>query len=131
MLKKKASHAGVEVEVESAGVGDWYEGHLADVRTRDAAQKRGLVLSGRARLFKLEFMNEFDYILAVDNHVLNHLKRFQSPKQRAKLALITHFSESFKDLEIPDPFYGNDAAFEHVFDILDDSCEGFIKAVVK
>lgn len=129
MLRKKAAEANVPLHVESSGLGDWHVGQLADPRTRDSASRRGLILSGRAKKFETSYFDDFDYILAVDHHVLNHLKKFMKPEQRAKLKLITHFSSAYKDIEVPDPFYGSEAAFEEVLDILEDSCEGFIKHI--
>lgn len=131
ILKQKAEERGLSLEVSSSAVGDWHVGQLRDPRTRDAGAKRGLAISGRAKLFKIEDMHDYDYIFAVDRQVLHHLQRFITPGQKAKVALITKYSPSFPDMEIPDPFYGNEAAFENVFDILDDACEGFLKQVVQ
>ena len=41
--------------------------------------------------------------------------------------LITHFSEKYKDQEVPDPYYDTENGFQLVFNMLDDSVEGIIK----
>lgn len=116
------------VRVESCGIGDWSLGQLPDERMRLASQARGITLASRAKKFRQEFLNQFDLILAADNHILNHLYRFaQTPDQKAKIHLITHFSSCYQEQEIPDPYYQGEAGFEQVLDMIEDSCKGIIE----
>ena len=115
------------LRIESCGTGDWYIGHLPDERMRNASSQRGVNLSSIAQRFKPRFFEEFDYILAADHAVLNDLYRHaKTPEHRAKVHLITHFSTLYKDEEVPDPYYGGEAGFELVLDMLEDSCQGLI-----
>jgi len=115
------------VHVESCGLGDWHAGKLPDERMRSAAKERGIELMSRAQNFKLQFFEDFDYILAADHEVLKVLYSFaKEPTEKAKIHLITAFSSTFKNEEIPDPYYGGDAAFELVLDIIEDACQGII-----
>jgi protein-tyrosine phosphatase len=132
ILKKMADERGLSVNVESSGLGDWHIGQLADSRTREHALKRGFALTGRAKKFLMHFMDEFDYVLAADHKVLHQLQRAAAtPEQKSKIHLMTAFSSAFKNVEVPDPFYGGEAAFEHVLDILEDSCEGLLDHLEK
>ncbi len=116
--------------IDSCGLGDWYTGHSPDDRMQKVALMRGLVLSGHAKRFKKDFFQNFDYILAVDQEVLRRLQDFAKTTQdRSRLHLITAYSKSFHNQEIPDPFYGDDGAFEIVLDMLEDSCEGLLEAI--
>lgn len=127
MLKHLAADSGLDLHIESCGIGDWHVGSLPDNRIRSAAKARGIILSSRAQKFQLDHLNDFDYILAADHEVLEHLHLFaKTPQQKAKIHLITAFSKSFHDESIPDPFYGGDAAFENTLDILEDACIGLI-----
>lgn len=126
ILRKKAEEIGVDIHIESSGLGDWHVGSLADERTRNSASKRGFVLCSRAKKFEEKDFDEFDYILAADNKVLHHLQKFADLEQKAKLSLFTKYSSAFPNKEVPDPFYGGEEAFENVLDILEDACEGFI-----
>lgn len=129
ILKKKAAAASLDLHVESSGLGDWYVGQLADPRTRDAASRRGFTLSGRAQKFLQSHLDEFDYILAADNHILHQLQKIATPEQKAKIALMTDYASAFRGEEVPDPFYEGEAAFEHVLDILEDACEGLLHQI--
>lgn len=131
ILRKKAEEAGIDLHVESASIGEWHTGKLADSRTREAASRRGYVLSSRAKKILDSQFSEFDYIFAADNSILHHLQKIATPEQKAKISLITEYSSAFRGEEVPDPFYGGEEAFEHVLDILEDACAGLIKKLQK
>lgn len=116
------------IHIESCGLGDWHTGKLPDDRMREAAKNRGFILTSRAQKVHPSFFERFDLILAADHKVMNELYRYaKSPEVKAKIHLITHFSNNYHDQEIPDPYYGGEAGFEHVLDIIEDSCEGLIE----
>jgi protein-tyrosine phosphatase len=115
------------VHIESCGLGDWHVGQLPDERIRAAAKERGLILMSRAQNFNIQFLQRFDYILAADHEVIKVLHRYaKEPTEKAKIHLITAFSSTFKNEEIPDPYYQGDAAFELVLDMVEDACKGLI-----
>ena len=33
--------------------------------------------------------------------------------------------------EVPDPYYGGPQGFEHVLDLLDDACDGLLRALLR
>lgn len=116
--------------VRSCGLGSWHAGQLPDIRMQEAAKRRGLVLTSQAQEFQLEFFDRFDYILVADHKVINVLYQYaKSPEHKAKLHLITAFSKSYLNQEIPDPFYGGEPMFELVLDMLEDACEGLIEHI--
>lgn len=121
-----------DLVVESCGVGDWHLGHLPDERMRDAAKLRGIALTSRARQFKSDFFEKYDYILVSDKEVLNHLYyHAKDPAYKSKIHLMTQFSSSYKGQEIPDPYYLGSSAFDLVLDMLEDSCEGLLAHIAK
>ncbi len=115
------------IHVESRGLGDWHQGQLPDVRMREAAGSRGVLLVSRAKKIENDDFDRFDYILVADQKVLAEVYRYaKSPDHKAKIHLITHFSSIYKDEPIPDPYYEGDAGFERVLDMLEDSCQGLL-----
>jgi protein-tyrosine phosphatase len=121
-----------DLRIESCGLGDWHIGQLPDERIREAAKLRGVVLTSRAQIFQPHFFEQFDYILAVDHKVLHQLHRYANiPEHKAKIHLVTSFSVTYKDEEIPDPYYGEEAGFELVLDMLEDSCRGLLEDLLK
>lgn len=121
-----------QLTIESCGLGDWHTGKLPDPRMREAALKRGVALVSRAKCVQKSYLEEFDLILAADHKVLNELHRYAlTPEHKAKLLLITHFSGFYPNEEIPDPYYSGDAGFEHVLDMIEDSCTGLLNHLKK
>jgi len=63
-----------------------------------------------------------------DNHAaLQEL----DPRDGAELRLFCDFVENHPEEEVPDPYYGGDAGFQHVIDLMIDGCDGILQAITK
>jgi protein-tyrosine phosphatase len=128
----KQNNPPMDIYVESCGLGSWHKGQLPDERMRIAAKARGIVLTSRAQPFHPDFFEKFDYILAADNSVMYELHKWAKiPEHKAKIHLITRFSPSYYNQEVPDPYYYGQAHFEQVLDMLEDSCRGILDHILK
>lgn len=117
-------------QVNSAGTHGYHVGELPDPRTREAALRRGIDLSGlRARKVVPEDFERFDLLLAMDRDNLALLKRGSRPEHHAKLGLFMRYASRFDTDEIPDPYYGGDQGFELVLDMAEDAAQGLIAAL--
>ncbi len=117
-------------KVDSAGTHGYHIGEPPDSRTREAALKRGIDLSGlRARKVVPEDFERFDLVLAMDHDNLALLKRGARPKHHAKLGLFMSYSSRFDTDEVPDPYYGGEQGFELVLDMAEDAARGLIEAL--
>ena len=84
----------------------------------------------RARKIKAADLDEFDWILAMDNDNYRDILGFaKNEKHRSKVALIMNFSRPNTNEVVPDPYY--DGRFELVYAMLDEACEAFIEAMKK
>ena len=120
----------LNITISSCGIGSWHVGHEADWRIKEASSVRGYALTGTAQQFKNNFFTESDYILAADQEVFRHLiQHAKTIQEKSKIYLMTEFSEHFKGEDIPDPYFGGQGAFEHVLDMLEESCEGLLKQI--
>ena len=63
-----------EIEIESAGIGDWHVGHPPDRRAAEAARRRGVSLEGTARQVQPGDFDDFDLLLAMDRDNLRALR---------------------------------------------------------
>lgn len=109
--------------VDSAGTASYHVGALPDKRSMEVAAKNGFELTHKARAFSETDFNSFHYIVAMDKNNLNNIKRLMPDETESKVLLMRHFDMMVKDGEVPDPYYGDMKDFEHVYDILDRSCE--------
>ncbi|MFS2071746.1 low molecular weight protein-tyrosine-phosphatase [Pseudomonas sp. CT11-2] len=121
VLRHKLREAGLadQVEVASAGTGDWHVGKAPDKRSQAAAKLRGYDLSAqRAQQVTRADFATYDLILAMDNSNLRHLKAMQPAKGKAELDLFLRRYQSEID-EVPDPYYDGDQGFEQVLDLIE------------
>lgn len=122
----------LEIEIASCGLGTWHLGQLPDERMRNAVKNRGIYLVSKAQMIAPHFFDRYDYILVADHKILNEIYRYPlTLEQKAKIHLMSRFSDVYKDQEIPDPYYGGDDSFEEVLDMLEDCCLGLVKHLHK
>lgn len=115
--------------IDSAGTGAYHEGERADARSRAAAEQRGVDLTSIARQFKAEDFEKFDLVLAMDRRNQRDLLRLaNTDAQRSKVRLFRSFERDAPDLDVPDPYLGEDG-FGEVFDICVAGCRGLLEAL--
>ena len=120
VLRHKLREAGLseQVEVASAGTGDWHVGNPPDKRSQSAAKRRGYDLSAqRAQQVSRADFAAYDLILAMDNSNLRNLKALQPATGKAELDLFLRRYQSEID-EVPDPYY-DDQGFDQVLDLIE------------
>ena len=115
--------------VDSAGTGGWHVGNPADRRMQAAANRRGIELPSRARQICLDDFSSFDLVLTMDDDNLAAVRCLAQEAGAGAKATITpmlHYARNFSETEVPDPYYGGEAGFEHVLDLLEDACANLL-----
>jgi protein-tyrosine phosphatase len=121
---------GLQVEVDSAGTADYHIGSPPDARSQRAALRRGIDISGlRGRQVSAADFAHFDLLLAMDHDNLRELQRIQPVNSRAQLKLFLEYAPQLGLLEVPDPYYGDVAAFERVLDLTTAASKQLIAAL--
>jgi protein-tyrosine phosphatase len=132
VMRAVVARAGMEhfIEIDSAGTHGYHVGDPPDRRAARAAAKRGYDLSPlRGRQVNEGDFARFDLILAMDRDNLAILERSCPPGLRHKLALFLQYARKHGEEEVPDPYYGGDAGFDHVLDLIEDAAEGLIASL--
>jgi protein-tyrosine phosphatase len=125
VFKKLSKQAGIELRIESAGIGDWHVGAAPDERAQHHARTRGYDLSAqRARQVTARDFEEFDMILAMDRGHLQALRRMAPAHHHAKIRLFV------ADRDVPDPYYGGAAGFEQVLDLVEERCRALLDEII-
>lgn len=119
----------LNLHIDSAGTANYHVGEAPDRRTITNAKKNGIDLSAlRARQFHVSDFEEFDLIYAMDNNNLtNILAMSKRPEHALKVKLFLNAVYPEKDLNVPDPYYGTEKDFEHVFQLVYTACEDLSK----
>jgi protein-tyrosine phosphatase len=115
-LREAAVEAGVDLEVRSAGTGDWHVGRPPDARMRAAAAEVGLDLTGVAAQVDADALRQADLVLAMDRSNLAALERLaRLGDVTTPIRLYREFDpEADGQLEVPDPYYGGPEGFAEV-----------------
>jgi protein-tyrosine phosphatase len=109
--------------VDSAGTSGFHSGSAPDSRSIEVAKKNGLDISQqRSRPFRAYDLEKFDIIFVMDTaNYHDVIKYAQNDEERQKVKLILNYSNS-KTREVPDPYYGGENGFEHVYNLLEEAC---------
>uniref|UniRef100_UPI0030EC9AA8 low molecular weight protein-tyrosine-phosphatase n=1 Tax=uncultured Flavobacterium sp. TaxID=165435 RepID=UPI0030EC9AA8 len=122
ILKSKVKK---NVFVDSAGTANYHVGELPDKRSIAVAKKHGIDITNQhCKHFTTKHFEEFDYIYVMDkSNYENVIKLASSEKDKQKVKLILNELHPNQDLEVPDPYYGDEDGFENVYQMLDKACE--------
>jgi len=122
---------GARVEVDSSGTGGWHVGDPADHRTVRVLRRHGYTSAHRARRFRQEWFDSYDLILAMDTGHLRQLRQLaRGPQDAAKLRLLRSYDPAAGTrLDVPDPYYGGDAEFEQVLDLVEAAMPRLIRDI--
>ena len=130
VFRKLAGEYGLSVRADSAGTHDYHAGEPPDLRSQQAAARRGYDLSVlRARKVVQEDFRRFDLILAMDRDHHAILARMAQPSSGHKLRMMMSYAENFREEEVPDPYYGGAQGFDRVLDMLEDAARGLLKTL--
>lgn len=123
--------------VESAGTGGWHAGEPIDPRAGAALERRGYRGDDhRARSFEPAWFPSVDLVVCLDRghrQTLAGLARKASGDDRYedRLVLLRSFDRrSGGDVDVPDPYYGQDAEFEACLDLVEAGCRGLAAHLV-
>ncbi len=129
MIRKNG--LGDELQCDSAGMAAYHVGERADYRMRQFGLKRGYNLTSISRSFDPGHdFDRFDYVIGMDRQNVRDLRSVaRNENDRKKIYMMTEFCISKRHESVPDPYYGGDAGFELVLDILEDACVGLIARI--
>lgn len=131
VLRDKLLRAGLHgrVLVDSAGTQGYHASEPPDARAVRAAAQRGYQIGSiRARPVRIEDFASFDWLLAMDQTHVDWLRKRSPPATASRISLLMPFASRHPGTQdVPDPYYGGPAGFEHVLDLLEDACEGVVE----
>ena len=131
LMRKKVQDNQLDVYVDSAGTANYHVGGAPDTRMTATAKSKGIDISGlKARQFIVSDFDAFDLIYVMDQSNFNNVVRLARNKTDIqKVQLILELRTSPHEIEVPDPYYGGQDGFEHVYQLLDESTDIILKRI--
>jgi protein-tyrosine phosphatase len=130
IFRRHAEEEGLDVEVDSSGTGHWHVGDTADERTITTLRRAGYQSGHRARQFERRWFDQYDLIIAMDQGHRGELLRLAADNgAREKIRLLREFDPDARDLDVPDPYYGRNSAFEEVREQIEAAVPGLLDHV--
>lgn len=114
-----------KIEADSAGTADWQIDSAAHPGTLYELERHGIVYQGSGRKLAQADLNDFDYIITMDDENLRHVRRLG--KGRAKVAPLMSFVPDTDIREVPDPYFDN--GFEVVYLLVRAGTEGLLQHI--
>ena len=117
-----------QIIVDSAGLGSWHIGEPPHRGTREILKKHDIAYDGLvARQFNVNDLDEFDYIIAMDNANIAGINRLKRENPRANIAKLMDVVSDTTENEVPDPYYtGN---FELVYELVSAGCHALLEHI--
>ncbi len=122
-------HAPADWLIDSAGTSGWHEDERPDTRSILIAKERGIAIDHqRSRQVNEEDFETFDIIFAMDSSNYTNLIRL-APNEaaKAKVRLILNEAYPGENRQVPDPYTGGQSGFSHVYELLEEAVQSFIK----
>ncbi|MBP5296384.1 MAG: low molecular weight phosphotyrosine protein phosphatase [Bacteriovoracaceae bacterium] len=117
-----------EHQCDSAGTSGFHEGQSADQRMRQAAERRGITITHRARPITAQDLRDFDYVFVMDQSNAANVHRLaRTPQEKAKIKMMAAFCRHHQAQDIPDPYYGGAHGFDLVLDLLTDAATEILR----
>jgi protein-tyrosine phosphatase len=119
-FRARAADAGIDVQADSAGTGNWHVGDAPDRRAQATALRHGIDISRyRGRQVEPADFSRFSHIFALDLDNLAALHRIRPIDSTAKVGLLLDLVDGMEGQPVADPYYGEAAGFETTWDQVD------------
>ena len=129
ILQDKSFKAGLNWSVESAGTNSYHTGDAPHRLSQKVAQLNGInICNQRARRFTANDFDVYDKIYALAGDVLQEIKRIAGKKfDASKVDLLMNELYPEKNMDVPDPYYGEEDGYHEVYKMIDQVCNKIIE----
>lgn len=127
LLRKKYSQNNISGEVSSAGFESFFINEPPDSRVREIAEKNGLVLKGRARIFLKSDFDRFDKIYVMDTqNYRDVIDLARNENDKSKIDYMLNVLEPGKNKTMPDPWRSGIEDLDTVYLMLDKATDRIV-----
>jgi len=131
VFRHKALSQGLSLNIDSAGTLGAHVREKPDHRAQKVAIERGYTFEGiKARKVSVKDFDDFDLILAMDQHNVDELMKVAPLALQYKIMLFLTFAQNHEEVEVPDPYYGGANGFKFVLDLVEDASDGLMTKLI-
>jgi protein-tyrosine phosphatase len=106
------------VEVTSAGTANWHVGAAMDPRARDALDRAGFSREGSPAAFAdRAYLDRHDIVVTMTREHASDVRRRLS-NDTTQVVLLRNLLDPGKNLDLADPYYGDDAEFDECLELI-------------
>lgn len=121
----------LDIEIDSAGTGDWHVGKPPDRRAQKVARRYGADISAyRGRQVTAADFLLFTHIVALDAANLQDLQALRPADATAQLSLLLDHVPERAGVGVADPYFGGDEGFEVTWADVTAGVEGLLQALL-
>ncbi len=133
VLQHKADLKGLGWVVESAGTESYHVGEPPHRLSQKICLQNGIDISHqRARKFTRADVDRYDLIYAMAGDVLHEIHRTSgSVGARDHIGLFLDELNPGMNQSVPDPYYGGEDGYHHVFDLVNKTCDAIVDRYAK
>lgn len=127
VFKHKVECAGLSnrIEADSAGTSGWHIGSQPHPRVMGTLKPLGIPVNHRARQFVQADLNEFDYVLVMDDENWVDVAQFRAGT--STVSRLLEYAPHLGMREVPDPYLTD--RFEEVYYLVDEGTRCLLDAI--
>jgi protein-tyrosine phosphatase len=128
VLRHKIAQYGLDWEVASAGTYSYHIGEVPHKHSQKVCKLNGIDISSqRARKFQATDFDHYDKIYAMAGDVYEEILQIAGNKVvHEKLDHFLNELEEGSNGSVPDPWYGDEAGYTPVYQLIEKTCEAII-----
>ncbi len=128
ILQHKATKAGLNWEIDSAGTNGYHIGQAPHKLSQKIAKLNGIDICGqKSRQFVKEDFDRYDKIYAMADDVIDDMKIIAQEKYNpAKVDLLLNELYPGKDQSVSDPWYGPEPGYHEAYKLINAACDKII-----
>ncbi|MEO6916590.1 MAG: low molecular weight protein-tyrosine-phosphatase [Chitinophagaceae bacterium] len=128
VLQQKASQAGLNWKIDSAGTYDMPMGKAPHPLSQKVALVHGIdICSQRSRRFTADDFLNYDRLYALSDDVMEEMKTIGANRyDPTKTALLMNEVFPGENLNVDDPWGGSESGFQQAYDLIAAACDSII-----
>ena len=118
-----------QIEVDSAGTGDWHIGDPPHEGTLQILKTNGIEHPMQARQIVASDLDEFDYLIVMDDKNERDVRAVAAngTAGRAHIARLLDYLPEANDKNVPDPYFTGD--FDAVYQMVRAACDNLLEEI--